>query len=130
MSSSNYSYKSGYSDLIKDFTTSKIKELLFGNPLPSFYETIAHPSSPLQSPPVLALLSRSSSVSSDTESVPEAALAFYTFIEQRFAPRLFVPDPKAYFFNQQSSHCCEEEKEPLPSQEVGANDLPIMPSKL
>ncbi|MBW0572817.1 hypothetical protein O181_112532 [Austropuccinia psidii MF-1] len=97
MSSSNYSYGSGYSDLVKAFTTSEIKELLFGNPLPSFYKTIAHPSSPLQSPPALAPLSWASSVSSDTESVPEAALAFDAFIKGKFDPRLFVPDPEAYF---------------------------------
>ncbi|MBW0581198.1 hypothetical protein O181_120913, partial [Austropuccinia psidii MF-1] len=66
MSSSDRSYGSGYSDLIKAFTASKIEELLFGRTLPSFHETISDCSSHPQSPPALAPLSRAPSVSSDT----------------------------------------------------------------
>ncbi|MBW0584086.1 hypothetical protein O181_123801 [Austropuccinia psidii MF-1] len=99
MSSSDHSYGSGYSDLIKAFTANEIEELLFGSVLPSFSETLSNPSNPPQSPPALAPLSRAPSVSSHTESVPEAALAFYAFIEGKFDPRLFVPDPAAYFLS-------------------------------
>ncbi|MBW0572944.1 hypothetical protein O181_112659 [Austropuccinia psidii MF-1] len=99
MSSSDCSYGSDYSDLIKAFTASEIEELLFGSALPSFLETLSNPSNPPQSPQALAPLSRAPSVSSDTESIPEAALAFYAFIEGKFDPRLFVPDPAAYFLN-------------------------------
>ncbi|MBW0549049.1 hypothetical protein O181_088764 [Austropuccinia psidii MF-1] len=99
MSSSDHSYGSGYSDLIKAFTARKIEERLFGSALPSFHETISDPPSHPQLPPALAPLSRAPSVSSDTESVPDAALAFYAFIEGKFDPRLFVLDPAAYFLN-------------------------------
>ncbi|MBW0519096.1 hypothetical protein O181_058811 [Austropuccinia psidii MF-1] len=90
----DHSYGSGYSDLIKGFTASEIKELLFGSALPSFHETISGPSSP-----ALAPLYQAPSVSSDIESVPKAALAFYAFIEGNYDPQLFVPDPVAYFLN-------------------------------
>ncbi|MBW0520116.1 hypothetical protein O181_059831 [Austropuccinia psidii MF-1] len=99
MSSSDHSYGSGYSDLVKAFTANKIKELLFGSALPSFSEMLSNPSNPPQLPPALAPLSHAPSVSSDTESVPEAVLAFYAFIEGKFDPRLFVLDPAAYFLN-------------------------------
>ncbi|MBW0568234.1 hypothetical protein O181_107949 [Austropuccinia psidii MF-1] len=99
MCSSDHSYGSGYSDLIKAFTANEIKELLFGSALPSFSKTLPDPSNPPQLPPALAPLSCTPSVSSDTESVPEAVLAFYTFIEGKFDPRLFVPDPAAYFLS-------------------------------
>ncbi|MBW0567715.1 hypothetical protein O181_107430 [Austropuccinia psidii MF-1] len=99
MSSSDHSYGSGYSDLIKAFTANKIKELSFGSALPSFLETLSDPPSLLQSPPALAPFSHAPSVSSDTESVPDAAMAFYAFIEGKFDPRLFVPDPAVYILN-------------------------------
>ncbi|MBW0584344.1 hypothetical protein O181_124059 [Austropuccinia psidii MF-1] len=92
MCSSDHSYGSGYSDFIKAFTANEIEDLLFGSTLPSFAETLSDPSYPPPLPPALA-----PSVSSDTESVPKAALAFYTFIEGKFDPRLFVPDPATYF---------------------------------
>ncbi|MBW0583670.1 hypothetical protein O181_123385 [Austropuccinia psidii MF-1] len=86
MNSSDHSYGSGYSNLIKAFTANEIKELLFGSALPSFSETFSDPSNPPQSAPGLAPLSLAPSVSSDTESVPEVALAFYAFIEGKFDP--------------------------------------------
>ncbi|MBW0572172.1 hypothetical protein O181_111887 [Austropuccinia psidii MF-1] len=73
MSCSDHSYGSGYCNLIKAFTANEIKELLFGSALPSFAETLSNLSYPPQSPPALDPLSRAPSVSSDTESVPEAA---------------------------------------------------------
>ncbi|MBW0567370.1 hypothetical protein O181_107085 [Austropuccinia psidii MF-1] len=99
MSCSDHSYWSGYSDLIKAFTASEIEELLFGSALPSFLETLSNPSNLPQLPPEIAPLSRAPSVSSDTESVPKAALSFYAFIEGKYDPRLFVLDPAAYFSN-------------------------------
>ncbi|MBW0575549.1 hypothetical protein O181_115264 [Austropuccinia psidii MF-1] len=121
MSSSDHSCGSGYSDLIKAFTDSKIEELLFGSALTSFHEIISGPSSPPKSPPALAPLSQAPSVSSDTESVPKAALAFYAFIERNFHPQPFVLDPAAYFLNnhppiitkRKRNHCLPKKTMPV-----------------
>ncbi|MBW0576732.1 hypothetical protein O181_116447 [Austropuccinia psidii MF-1] len=88
MSSSDHSYGSGYSDLIKAFTANEIKELLFGSALPSFSETLSDPSNPPQLPPALAPLSCAPSVSSDTEGRETAA-----FPERSFrSPTIYVPE--------------------------------------
>ncbi|MBW0570184.1 hypothetical protein O181_109899 [Austropuccinia psidii MF-1] len=55
------------------------------------------------SPPSLATLSKALSPSPSSEGVPEAAMAFYAFIEGKYDPRLFVPDPLRYFLGDNTS---------------------------
>ncbi|MBW0554800.1 hypothetical protein O181_094515 [Austropuccinia psidii MF-1] len=87
MSSSDHSYGSGYSELIKDFTASEIEELLFGSTLPSFAETLSDHTYPPQLPPALAPLSRAPSVTSDAEG--RGAAAFPE--RQHQSPTIYVP---------------------------------------
>ncbi|MBW0486687.1 hypothetical protein O181_026402 [Austropuccinia psidii MF-1] len=107
MSSKSRSYGSGYSDLISSFSPEELEELLFGYPSsPSKNMGIwswANNFNPTpSSPPALATLSRSSSPSPSLEGVPEAAMAFYAFIEGSYDPQLFVPNPLDYFLGNES----------------------------
>ncbi|MBW0572250.1 hypothetical protein O181_111965 [Austropuccinia psidii MF-1] len=96
------SYGYGYSDIINSIGTEELEELLFGYPSsPSngttFWDWVNAPNSTPPSSPALAPLSNASSPFSYSEGVPEAAMAFYAFIEGEYDPRLFVPDPFNYF---------------------------------
>ncbi|MBW0578724.1 hypothetical protein O181_118439 [Austropuccinia psidii MF-1] len=86
MSSTGRFYGSGYSDFISSFSPDELEELLFGYPSsPSrsttFWDWVNNPHSTPPSSPALAPLSNASSPFSYSEGVPEAAMAFYAFIE-------------------------------------------------
>ncbi|MBW0570175.1 hypothetical protein O181_109890 [Austropuccinia psidii MF-1] len=69
----------------------------------TFWDWVNNPHSTPPSPPALHSLSGTSSISSYSQEVPDAALAFYAFIEGDYDPRLFVPDPFDYFLLQGDS---------------------------
>ncbi|MBW0570947.1 hypothetical protein O181_110662 [Austropuccinia psidii MF-1] len=96
------SYGLGYSDLVKVFNTEELEELLFGCPSsPSrsttFWDWVNNPHLTPPSPPALTQISNTSSPFSYSEEVPEAVMAFYAFIECKYDPCLFVPDPINHF---------------------------------
>ncbi|MBW0577668.1 hypothetical protein O181_117383 [Austropuccinia psidii MF-1] len=108
MNPQNCSYGAGYSDFVKVFSPDELEELLFGYPsYPSRFSGIwewennSPPSCP--SPPALHSLSGTLSISSYSQEIQDAALAFYAFIESDYNPRLFVPDPFDYFLLQGDS---------------------------
>ncbi|MBW0548886.1 hypothetical protein O181_088601 [Austropuccinia psidii MF-1] len=93
------SYGLGYSDLIKVFSTDELEELLFGCPSsPSrsttFWDWV---NSPHSTPPALAPISNASSPFSYSEEVPEAAMAFYAFMEGKYDPCLLFQTPSIIF---------------------------------
>ncbi|MBW0571615.1 hypothetical protein O181_111330 [Austropuccinia psidii MF-1] len=107
MSSLNCHYGSGYSDSVKVFSDKELEELLFGYPSsPSesrgFWDWATKPHSIPASPPALAALSRVPSPLTSSKNIPEAALAFYSLIEGKYDPCLFVPDPLSYFLGEEA----------------------------
>ncbi|MBW0589014.1 hypothetical protein O181_128729 [Austropuccinia psidii MF-1] len=107
MNHQDRSYGSVYSNFINAFSTNELEELLFGFPSPSssrtgFWDWVNNPQSNSPSPPALETLSKASSPSSSLENVPEAAVAFYAFIEGKYDPRLFVPNPLSYFLGEET----------------------------
>ncbi|MBW0561062.1 hypothetical protein O181_100777 [Austropuccinia psidii MF-1] len=108
MNPDGQSFGLGYSDLFKVFSTDKLDELLFGCPSsPSrsttFWDWVNNPHSTPPSPPALAPILNASSPFAYSEEVPEAAMAFYAFIEGEYDPRLFVPDTFHYFLKEGAS---------------------------
>ncbi|MBW0525248.1 hypothetical protein O181_064963 [Austropuccinia psidii MF-1] len=104
MSHQSRSYGSGYSGFINAFSTAELEEWLFGfsshpSSSMSFWDWANYPNSTPPSPPTLEALSMSSSPSPPLGDVPEAALAFYAFLEGKYDPRLFVPDPLSFSNN-------------------------------
>ncbi|MBW0592199.1 hypothetical protein O181_131914 [Austropuccinia psidii MF-1] len=98
----------GYSDLIKVFSSDELEELLFGCPSsPSrsttFWDWVSNSYLTPPSPPALTLILNTSSPFSYSEEVPEATMAFYTFIKGGYDPCLFVPDPFNYFLKEGTS---------------------------
>ncbi|MBW0547649.1 hypothetical protein O181_087364 [Austropuccinia psidii MF-1] len=109
MNPQNHFYGFGYSDSVKVFSDEELEELLFGYPSsPSeskgFWDWASQPHSTPASPPALATLSRVSSLLPSSKDIPEAALAFYAFIEGEYDPRLFVPDPLSYFLGEEAAN--------------------------
>ncbi|MBW0515591.1 hypothetical protein O181_055306 [Austropuccinia psidii MF-1] len=108
MNPQNRLYGAGYSDFVKVFSPNELEELLFGYPSsPSRFSGMGEwennfpPFCP--SLPALQYLSGTSSISLYSQEVADAALAFYAFIEGKYDPRLFVPDPCDYFLHQGDS---------------------------
>ncbi|MBW0564599.1 hypothetical protein O181_104314 [Austropuccinia psidii MF-1] len=102
------SYGLGYSDLIKVFSTKELEELSFGCPTsPSrsttFWDWVNNPHLTPPSPPALTPILNTSSPFSYSEEVPEAAMAFDSFIKGKYDPRLFVLDPVNYFSKEGTS---------------------------
>ncbi|MBW0558169.1 hypothetical protein O181_097884 [Austropuccinia psidii MF-1] len=98
MNSCNQLYGLGYSDFAKTLATGEQEELLFGYPSSpskstSFWDWVNNPCSTPPSPPALEPILNASSPSSYSGEVPEAAMPFYAFIEGKYDPCLFVPDP-------------------------------------
>ncbi|MBW0564064.1 hypothetical protein O181_103779 [Austropuccinia psidii MF-1] len=109
------SYGLGYSDLIDVFSTDELEELLFVSPSSAsrsttFWDWVNNPHSTPPSPPALAPISNTSSPFSYSEEVPGAAMAFYAFIEGKYDPRLFVPDPFHYFSKEGASSAIKTKK--------------------
>ncbi|MBW0515208.1 hypothetical protein O181_054923 [Austropuccinia psidii MF-1] len=69
----------------------------------AYWDWVNTPSSTPPSPPALAKMSNVSSPSSYSEEVPEAPMAFYAFIEGKYDPHLFFPDPVNYFSKEGTS---------------------------
>ncbi|MBW0571062.1 hypothetical protein O181_110777 [Austropuccinia psidii MF-1] len=108
MNPQGQSYGLRYSDLINIFSAEEVEELLFGYPCsPSrrttFWDWVNNPHSTPPSPPTLTPISNISSPSSYSEEVPEAVMAFYAFIEGKYDPCIFVPDPFNYFSKEGTS---------------------------
>ncbi|MBW0572954.1 hypothetical protein O181_112669 [Austropuccinia psidii MF-1] len=100
MSFDNPIYSSTFLKAIKPFTIEEFEELVFGTPATpikqSMWEWVTSMTPPLT--PALANCSFSSTrASSPEEEPPSAALAFYTFINSNYLPKLFVDDPKIFF---------------------------------
>ncbi|MBW0588443.1 hypothetical protein O181_128158 [Austropuccinia psidii MF-1] len=113
MSSLNHHYGSGYSNFVKVFSNKELEELLFGYPSsPSesrgFWNWASKPHSTPASPPALATLSRVLSPLPSSKEIPEAALAFYKFIEGKYDPHLFVPDPLSYFLGKEAANASSQ----------------------
>ncbi|MBW0549614.1 hypothetical protein O181_089329 [Austropuccinia psidii MF-1] len=107
MSSSNRHYGYGYSILIDSFSSEELEELLFGYPSsPSknmgIWNWANNFNSTPSSPPALATLSRASSPSPSLEDIPKATLTFYAFIEGKYDPQLFVPNPLSSFLGEEA----------------------------
>ncbi|MBW0562693.1 hypothetical protein O181_102408 [Austropuccinia psidii MF-1] len=107
MNPRNHFYGFGYSDSVKVFSDEELEELLFGYPSsPSesrgFWDWASKPHSTPASPPALATLSRVPSPLPSSKDIPEPALAFYAFIEGKYDPCLFVPDPLSYFLGEEA----------------------------
>ncbi|MBW0545014.1 hypothetical protein O181_084729 [Austropuccinia psidii MF-1] len=107
MSSLNRSYGFRYYDFVKVCSAKELEELLFGYPSsPSesrgFWHWATKPHSIPASPPALGTLSRVPSPFPSSENIPEAALAFYMFIEGKYNPRLFVLDPLSHFLGEEA----------------------------
>ncbi|MBW0575340.1 hypothetical protein O181_115055 [Austropuccinia psidii MF-1] len=107
MSSGDHFYGSCSKDFIHAFPSEEVERMIFGDPSPPSRNTslldwaLALTRDP-SSPPALATLSKASSPSPSSEGVPEAAMAFYAFIEGEYDPRLFVPDPLSYFLGEET----------------------------
>ncbi|MBW0559112.1 hypothetical protein O181_098827 [Austropuccinia psidii MF-1] len=105
MSSNNPIYSSTFLKAIEPFTIEEFEEMDFGTPSTpvkqSMWEwvtSITPPSTCPSSPPALAgFLFSSSRALSPEEEPPSLALAFYTFINGDYDPRLFVNDPETFF---------------------------------
>ncbi|MBW0540000.1 hypothetical protein O181_079715 [Austropuccinia psidii MF-1] len=100
MSSDNPIYSSTFLKAIEPFSIGYFEEMVFGTPSTpvkrSMWEWVTSICPP--SPPALAgFLFRSFRASLPEEEPPSAALAFYTFINGDYDPRLFVEDPKTLF---------------------------------
>ncbi|MBW0555599.1 hypothetical protein O181_095314 [Austropuccinia psidii MF-1] len=67
-----------------------------------FWDWASKPHSTPASPPYLATLSRVPSPFPSSKDIPEAALAFYAFIEGEYNPCLFVADPLSYFLGEEA----------------------------
>ncbi|MBW0565969.1 hypothetical protein O181_105684 [Austropuccinia psidii MF-1] len=115
MSSLNRHYGSRYSDSVKGFSDKELEELLFGYPFsPSesrgFWDWATKPHSIPASPPALATLSRVPSPLTSSKNIPKAALAFYSFIEGKYNPHLFVTDPLSYFLGEEALNASSKKK--------------------
>ncbi|MBW0566337.1 hypothetical protein O181_106052 [Austropuccinia psidii MF-1] len=135
MNSQGRLYGSGYSDLINIFSTEEVEELLFGYPSsPSnsttFWDWVNGPSYTPPSPPALSPISIASSPSSYSGEVPEAAMAFYAFIEGAYDPRLFVPDPFNYFSEERASSAIKPKRHPYFLRPRDSNGRAITAPKL
>ncbi|MBW0556184.1 hypothetical protein O181_095899 [Austropuccinia psidii MF-1] len=108
MRSCDRCFGSGFSDLIKVFYNEELEQLLFSYPSPSsnnlpLLDWAMTSASIPSSPPALVVLSPSPSESPTLDKIPNAAMAFYSFIEGEYNPRLFVPDPYHYFLKDHPS---------------------------
>ncbi|MBW0587855.1 hypothetical protein O181_127570 [Austropuccinia psidii MF-1] len=107
MSSGDCFYGSFFKDFIHDFPSKEVERMISGDPSPPSCNTslldwaLALTRDP-SSPPALATLSKASSPSPSSEGVPEATMAFYAFIEGKYNPRLFVPNPLSYFLGEET----------------------------
>ncbi|MBW0589199.1 hypothetical protein O181_128914 [Austropuccinia psidii MF-1] len=130
MNSCNRSYGMGYSNFVKTFAAEELEELLFGypsSPLRStgFWDWVNNPRSTPPSPPALAPILNASSPSSYSGEVPEAAMAFYTFIEGDYDPCLFFPDALNYFLKEGASSAIKPKKEPSAEKKAPLLFMPL-----
>ncbi|MBW0554807.1 hypothetical protein O181_094522 [Austropuccinia psidii MF-1] len=93
-------YSSTFLKAIEPFTIEEFEELVFGTPaMPikqsmwDWVTSITPPSTPALANPSFS----STRSSSPEEEPPSSALAFYTFINGDYLPKLFVDDPETFF---------------------------------
>ncbi|MBW0526521.1 hypothetical protein O181_066236 [Austropuccinia psidii MF-1] len=100
MSFDNPVYSSTFLKAIEPFTIKEFEELVFGTPSkpikPSIWEWITSMTPPSTPALAICLFSFTRALSPEEEP-PSSTLAFYTFINGDYNPRLFVNDPETFF---------------------------------
>ncbi|MBW0577137.1 hypothetical protein O181_116852 [Austropuccinia psidii MF-1] len=100
MSFDNPVYLFTFLKAIEPFTIEEFEELVFGTPSTPIKKSIWEWVTSMTPPSTLALAICSFSSTRASlleEEPPSSALAFYTFINGNYDPRLFVNDPEAFF---------------------------------